>query len=129
MQRQVAEILDVTEESITNWENNNTVPQIQHFPRIIQFLGYYPFNHETESMGGKVRMLRHCLGLSYEAAGEVFAVHASTIITWERNRFQPAPDKAALILARWDSLPEFIKNKTAYESTEKNRTTPGDVLQ
>ncbi|MGN6396879.1 MAG: helix-turn-helix domain-containing protein [Mucilaginibacter sp.] len=120
----------MTEESITNWENNNTIPQIQHFPRIIQFLGYYPFDHETESVGGKVRALRHCLGLSYEAAGEVFAVHASTVITWERNRFRPSPDKEALILARWDCLPGFIRNKTTqYESTEKNRVTIADVLQ
>ena len=129
LQRQVAGILDVTEESITNWENNNTVPQIQYFPRIIQFLGYYPFDHETETIAGKVLQLRNCLGLSYEECGEVFAVHATTIITWERGKFRPSPNKVALIMARWTSLPEFLKNKTRYESTEKIRVTLTDVLQ
>ncbi len=56
-------------------------------------------------------MLRSCLGLSYEQCGEVLAVNASTINTWERNQFRPSPNNAILILARWESLPESLKNK------------------
>lgn len=105
----VARIIGLSEDTITNWETNRFVPQINLYPAIFQYLGYYPFTHETGSIGGKVLQLRNCLGLSYEAAGEAFAVNASTVRTWELGRFRPAPDREALILTRWRDLPEFLK--------------------
>jgi len=130
LQSEVARIIGVTEDTITNWETNRFVPQINLYPAIFQYLGYNPFQHETESIGGKVRQVRNCLGLSYEAAGEVFAVHASTIRTWELGRHYPAPDREALILARWRNLPEFLTSHTHNdETTEKIRITFDDVIQ
>lgn len=41
-QPEVAKMLNVDTESITNWELNHTKPQIQYIPRIISFLGYSP---------------------------------------------------------------------------------------
>lgn len=130
LQSQVALIIGVSEDTITNWETNRFVPQINLYPPIFQYLGGYPFTHETETIGGKVKQLRNCLGLSYEAAGEVFAVNASTVRSWELGHNRPPAHRQALILARWRSLPEFLTNKNKqYESTEKIRITLADVLQ
>ena len=130
LQSHVANIIGVSEDTITNWETNRFAPQINLYPAIFQYLGYYPFTHETESIGGKVKQLRNCLGLSFEAAGEVFAVYATTVRGWELNRNQPTTRKRALIIARWQSLPEFLTNKTIeYESTEKTHSTFTDVIQ
>jgi DNA-binding XRE family transcriptional regulator len=39
LQREVAEIIGVTESSVWNWEHG-TEPELQYNPRIIKFLGY-----------------------------------------------------------------------------------------
>lgn len=36
----VAGICGVSEDRIRNWEKNRSTPQIQFFPRVINFLGY-----------------------------------------------------------------------------------------
>jgi len=41
-QSQVAKIINVTAESITNWELNRTEPNLYQIPKIISFLGYTP---------------------------------------------------------------------------------------
>jgi len=91
-------MLGVCEDSITNWETNFAQPQIQHYPAIIALLGYYPFEHETESFAGKIKQLRFSKGYRYKQLGEVLGVNASTVRGWEqalnvptkRHRFQAA---------------------------------------
>jgi DNA-binding transcriptional regulator YiaG len=130
LQSHVARIIGVSEDTITNWETNRFVPQINLYPAIFQYLGFYPFAHETESIGGKMKQLRNCLGLSYQAAGEVFAVYGTTVRGWELNKSRPTSRKRTLILARFDSLPEFLTQTTHNdESTEKIHPTLADVIQ
>ncbi|ASU36342.1 hypothetical protein MuYL_4457 [Mucilaginibacter xinganensis] len=112
LQRDVAKIVNVSEDSVTYWENGRAIPQIQHYPLIIAFLGYYPFTHETDSIAGKLKQLRFCLGYSYEQCGEVFVVNASTIRAWELCHNLPSKSKQSLIQARWRSLPDFLTKKT-----------------
>jgi len=38
-QKDVAEILGVCTDTVTNWENNKTEPQIELYPEIIKLLG------------------------------------------------------------------------------------------
>ncbi|WP_299586596.1 helix-turn-helix transcriptional regulator [Mucilaginibacter sp.] len=108
LQKEVAAIIGVSEDSVTYWENGRAIPQVQHYPRLITFLGYYPFIHETKSIAGKLKQVRNCLGLSYEQCGEVFSVHASTIRAWELKHHCPPAVTHLLITALWDSLPEFV---------------------
>ncbi|MBY0533740.1 MAG: helix-turn-helix domain-containing protein [Rickettsiaceae bacterium] len=54
-QREVAKLLKVKTDTVTNWELNRNDPQVSQYPSIIQFLGYYPFDQETETFGGKIR--------------------------------------------------------------------------
>jgi len=130
LQSEVARIIGVTEDTITNWEPNRFVPQINLYPAIFQYLGYYPFVHETHTIAGKVRQLRNCLGLSYEAAGEIFAVYATTVRGWELGTSLPTPKKRTLILARFDSLPDFLTSQTLNdETTKKIHLTFDDVIQ
>src|SRR5690606_30970241 len=43
-QKDIAEIVGTSIDSITFWENGRAQPQIHFFPKIISFLGYYPFD-------------------------------------------------------------------------------------
>ena len=40
LQRELAEIIGVTEDSITNWETNRSQPHYRYYPTITNFLGY-----------------------------------------------------------------------------------------
>lgn len=45
LQKEVAEILHVTEDTITGWESGRSNPMTHYIPRIISFLGYSPISY------------------------------------------------------------------------------------
>lgn len=74
IQKDVAKILGVTEDSITNWENNSSEPQVNYFPQIIDFLGYFPFDFDPSTLAGKLKEYRYRNGLSQKQLGKVIEV-------------------------------------------------------
>ncbi len=42
-QKDVAALLKVNEFTVCGWENDKKAPTVRYLPRIIEFLGYYPF--------------------------------------------------------------------------------------
>lgn len=42
-QKEVAQIMGVSEDCITYWENDRSIPQKRYSKKIIGFLGYNPF--------------------------------------------------------------------------------------
>ena len=51
-QGQVADLIGVTTDTITNWELNRSIPQIRYMPTIILFLNYISIqNGEPNSLG------------------------------------------------------------------------------
>lgn len=90
LQREVANILQVSEDSITFWENGRSVPQIHHYQRIIQFLGYMPFEIDISTIAGQIRWYRYEHGLSYKAFGKLANFDPATIATWEENKSYPS---------------------------------------
>ena len=89
MQRDVAATIGVSEDAVTYWENNRSQPQVQFYPRIISFLGYYPFDHETDTVGGRLQRLRYCNGWSYGMCARAFGVDGTTVQRWERLNALP----------------------------------------
>lgn len=89
LQKDVANILGVTEDCITNWEKNRSFPQIQFMPYIIQFLGYLPFNFEMTTLSGKLKAYRHIKGISQKKLGTMLNVDGATINSWEQGASQP----------------------------------------
>ncbi len=97
LQADVAKIFDVCEDSITGWENGRSVPQIQYYPKLIEFLGYNPFPVETETLGGRIKKYRIEQGLSHKKFGEKIGVDASTIGAWEENEHTPTAKKMKIL--------------------------------
>jgi DNA-binding XRE family transcriptional regulator len=64
LQKDVAKILGISEDCITNWEKNRSIPQIQFMLSIIQFLGYLPFCFNLTTLSGKLKAYRHVKGMS-----------------------------------------------------------------
>ena len=92
-QADVAKVFDICEDSITGWENGRSEPQIQFYPKIIQFLGYNPFPVNTETLGGQIKNYRIAQGLSHKKFGQKIGVDASTVSGWEDNLHKPSRAK------------------------------------
>ena len=97
LQADIAKIFDVCEDSITGWENERSVPQIQYYPKLIEFLGYNPFPVETKTLGGRIKEYRILNGLSQEDLAKKMGVNESTIFSWEKGDHAPFPRKKKLL--------------------------------
>jgi len=85
LQKDVARIIKVSEDSVTYWENARSEPQIRYFPNIIKFLGYSPFQFDTTVFGEVIRKFRTENGLSYKQVGKLLGIDGSTIAAWEKK--------------------------------------------
>jgi DNA-binding XRE family transcriptional regulator len=81
-QKDLAQQFEVSEDCVTYWENNRSIPQIKFYPKIIKFLGYIPFEIDTQDFAGKIKMYRYLNGLSYKKMGNIIGVDGSTIGEW-----------------------------------------------
>jgi DNA-binding transcriptional regulator YiaG len=82
-QDDIAKILKVSTETITNWENRHSFPKISNMPAIIDFLGYNPMQVDQSTLGGMVKTYRLKHGLSHKKLGNQLNVDASTVGSWE----------------------------------------------
>ncbi len=98
-QKDVAKIFDVSTDTITNWENNRGVPQIQYYPTLIKFLGYLPFEIDISTPAGKLKEYRFKLGISHKKMGKILGVDGSTISSWESGEHQIPKNKQLIIFA------------------------------
>jgi DNA-binding transcriptional regulator YiaG len=105
-QAEVARLLKVSEDCVCYWENGRNNPRLYQYPVIIAFLGYYPFDHETATLGGKIKRYKHEHGLSNEKLAKVLGVDEGTIANWERNKRLPLARSLDIVLS-------IIVNKNA----------------
>ena len=94
----LAKILQVSTETITNWETGRSNPNIKYYPAIIQFLGYIPFTLDLSTVGNKVKYYRIVNGLSHRNMGKLVNRDASTIVSWENANL--VPNEASLLLLK-----------------------------
>jgi DNA-binding XRE family transcriptional regulator len=88
-QKDIAKIFNVSEDTVTNWENNRVQPQIQFYPILIDFLGYFPFTIDTTTVAGKLKEYRYRNGLSQKKLGKILGVDATTVGAWENGTTIP----------------------------------------
>jgi transcriptional regulator with XRE-family HTH domain len=89
LQKDVARMIGVKEETIYNWENNRSSPQLHYAPGIIEFLGYVPFSEEPKTLGERIVNHRRLHGITQEELAHRLGVDPSTLARWERNESQP----------------------------------------
>ena len=87
-QKEAAERIGVTTDTITNWELNRTEPEIQYLPKIIAFLGYVPFS-PGESFPERLKAYRMLKGLTQWQLARELDVDPTTVRKWESGKSQP----------------------------------------
>lgn len=111
LQKEVAAMIGVSVESVTYWENGRANPQRKHYPKLFAFLGYYPFEHETESIGGKLRQVRSCMGMTVGHCAKALQVSENAILRWEAGKRVCNPFYLKLIERAWQELPNYCTQR------------------
>jgi transcriptional regulator with XRE-family HTH domain len=88
IQRETAQEIGVTEQTLYHWERGKTEPPARFWPGIIRFLGYVPMQ-EPKSLSDKLRYARHMLGLTRPAFARKLGVDDSTLARWEAGSTRP----------------------------------------
>lgn len=104
-QPQVAKIINVTTESITNWELNRNTPNLIQIPRIISFLGYIPDINENP-----IKKYRIEKGISQKELAKILEIDPTTLSRIERkkgNRINKVIKKRLNCLLLKLSIPKY----------------------
>ncbi len=88
-QREVAERFGVDECTVYNWEAQRTAPEIRFMPRIIEFLGYAPYD-PTVPLSKRLLSCRTRLGLSQKKMAKMLGTDPKAIWEWETERRFPS---------------------------------------
>ncbi len=97
LQADVALKFNITEDCVTNWENNYAQPQIKYNPQIIKFLGYCPITFNETTISGKMKSYRWRNGLTNMDLGKRLGVHGTTVLDWENQKRVPPIDKVEIM--------------------------------
>jgi len=87
LQRQVADQIGVHPLTVTNWESNESSPETQFIPAIIEFLGYDPLP-PASSLPERLASRRKVLGLSQRKMAERMCVDPGRAWMGSKGRFR-----------------------------------------
>ena len=91
-QKDVARIIGVEETSIYNWEKNLSNSSIKYIPKVIEFLGYIPFQLDTLSLGDQIKLYRKLRGISQKNLAKEIDIDPTTLAKWEANKMNISQD-------------------------------------
>lgn len=94
-QTQAAERLNTLREHYERWERDEVAPTASFWPRLIGFLGSYPW--AIQSPADQVLMARRIVGLSHFAFGRRIQVIAKDVRKWEHGVAEPSPAMLAKV--------------------------------
>jgi transcriptional regulator with XRE-family HTH domain len=88
-QKAVAKKLQVTPGTLQNWEKSQNVPDIRLYPRIIEFLGYIPFDTGCKNLSERIVLERKLLGLTQEEFAHQAGLSIDVVKSWENGKHRP----------------------------------------
>ncbi|MCK9418234.1 MAG: helix-turn-helix domain-containing protein [Nitrospirae bacterium] len=86
-QRQAADKMGVSAASICSWERG-TEPELRHIPKIIEFLGYVPFDG-PDDLFGRLRYFKKVHGMSFDRLGVAMGRDPEQLVDWLSNGMKP----------------------------------------
>jgi transcriptional regulator with XRE-family HTH domain len=89
LQKEVAQRFGITVCTVRNWERNRSNPSLIFIPKIIQFLGYVPYDTSEQDFGKKIAAKRRLLGWNQKELAHRVGVDPCTIHSWEKGEHKP----------------------------------------
>jgi transcriptional regulator with XRE-family HTH domain len=87
-QYEIAPIIGVDKTTIFNWERGYSSPKLRQIPKIIEFLGYMPFE-EPRTLGERIVYYRRLTGMTQKELAKKLNVDPTTLARWERGERKP----------------------------------------
>ncbi len=76
--------------TINSWQTGRQNPAAKHMPRVIDFLGYSPFDTNTYNLAERIVMLRKTCGLTGKNLARSLGVNVETVSRWETGQAVPS---------------------------------------
>ncbi len=105
-QKDVANIIGVDTNSITNWEKNRNRPRLYLLPKVFEFLGYNLFAETGHTIGEEIRIYRQKHGLSLRKLAKRLEIDPGTLARWEQERGTPRGKFFRRIKSFFERLPQ-----------------------
>jgi transcriptional regulator with XRE-family HTH domain len=104
-QKDVSQILGVSEASIWYWEKNLTSPSLHHVPKVIEFLGYIPYEKSPKTLGEWIGNARRLFGITLKQLAYRLGIDPGTLARWEKGKGRPSAELLQIISDFFPSLP------------------------
>ena len=75
-------------DSVYLWEGNRVAPTLPFLPKIIEFLGYSPYDPDW-TLGERLTWIRRYRGLSQEVMARRLRIDPGTLARWEHGEREP----------------------------------------
>lgn len=89
-QKDIAAEIGVNPSTIQNWEQGHTEPALRHWPALIAFLGFVPFD-VGEALSERILAWRTIHGVPRDELAARLGVDPSTVWRWEADETSPHP--------------------------------------
>jgi transcriptional regulator with XRE-family HTH domain len=96
-QSDLARELGVWTSTVNTWENHHFDPDVQHIPKIVQFLGYDPFGPRPSSFPAGLKAARTAARLTRRQLAARLRIHRATVAKWERDEARPSKVSRVLL--------------------------------
>ena len=84
-QKDVARLLGVNTDTVTNWERNRITPDLRCIPKFIEFLGYTPWDGKVRGPGKRLKAYRWSRGISQKEMAGLLGIDPGTLARRERG--------------------------------------------
>lgn len=108
-QKQAAQMIGTNEWSIIDWEARQQGVSLQAMPKVINFLGYIPYDLTKMSLGEQISTCRKINGLTQEKLARKLNAYVEAIVDWEKNRRLPKSSHLKAVQAFIDSTTSGVR--------------------
>jgi transcriptional regulator with XRE-family HTH domain len=107
-QYEIAPLIGVNKTTIFNWERNYSSPKLRQIPKIIEFLGYIPFE-EPKTLGERIIYYRRLTGMIQKELAGKLNIDPTTLARWEREEREPRDNYKEILAAIINTDLSFIR--------------------
>jgi transcriptional regulator with XRE-family HTH domain len=93
LQREAAERMGVSTDTVVNWENDNTKPVAAQFRPVVAFLGYEP-TPEPHTLADRLAAKQRTLGASLAQVARYLGWDPGTLARYLSGKWRMPPDRA-----------------------------------